>query len=384
MLVIDKSVAFIGGMNIGDSWLPKKDGGEDWRDLMVRLEGPVVPVFIQIFDRLLPSLRKGHDDRGPIVESVKSHIFDGNLSLKQLILSILYRFSFTKVRDRVHDTVSKGKDRLAISILGRFSTFPKGSTMLVPFNFEKDNLLEFCNASSKAWWSTQGRLKLMFALNNGDSGVTEKGIPSLWIRKKSRKRLLMKITSQWSLVHSNIQVITNDAFTERNAIRRGYLRAIHAAKRRITIATSYFVPCMSIRRALYRASARGVDVRIVVPGFKTDMQYVRFATHAMYDQMLRHGIHLYEFLPSMMHMKLFIIDGTVSTIGSYNLDYRSWMNNLEIVAIIHDRNVAQALEASIQHDIEEKCEKVELSAWRDRPWLKKLPEYFFYLFRRQM
>jgi len=100
--------------------------------------------------------------------------------------------------------------------------------------------------------------------------------------------------------------------------------------------------------------------------------------------MLSNGIKLYEYLPSMLHIKACVIDGQVSTLGTYNLDYRSWYHNLEIVAIIHDTAVARYLEDMLLSEMEQNCEAVCPIVWSSRPWLNRLVENFFWLFRRQM
>lgn len=420
LLVVDRKVAITGGMNICNFWLPKEQGGEAWRDVMVRIEGPAVPAFAGIFERLVGPLREGNDDRGDDVECT---------TIRPSTLRVLLgwrssnRGRFQELRDEVALSVDKGRDAMTRSLLKRLLTLPDDTLLLFPFGLKQENTVR---SASDAWWSAQGRLQVGWmhaarqqtslataaaeatvnaatslsanlGISNGSGSVS--GLPngkgdSLSLDgdnertqtnyMRPRDLFFEQVQTRWQKLGSHVQIITNDALSERNTIRRGYLRAIHNAKHQITIANSYFLPCSSIRRELYRAADRGVDVRVVVPGEKTDLQSVRFATHAMYERMLSKGIKLYEYTPSMLHCKLCIIDGEVSTIGTYNLDYRSWYYNLEIVTVIHDKGFATDLLSRIEYDIEHNCDKVEHAAWITRPWIKKLAESFFYFFRHQM
>jgi phosphatidylserine/phosphatidylglycerophosphate/cardiolipin synthase-like enzyme len=447
MLVVDRRVAFTGGMNIGDFWLPREAGGEGWRDVMVRIEGPVVVALAQIFERLVGPLRLGHDDRGNVgADGADLELLGGSGERERERESLgglgsgsglwvlaspspdpWWRWlSLDNLRDRVAASVDKGRDALSDSLFARLSRLPEGTMLLFPHALHAaasgpakygtatatatatatvtataplalalalagapasvatrpaiGNNTAAPLTASEAWWSAQGRLRLNWRPSQGPlaaAAAASKG----WL---SRRLRLEQVKAQWQTLGSNVQIITNDALAERNTIRRGYLRAINAARERITIANSYFVPCKSIRRALYRAAERGVDVRIIVPGSKTDLHSVRFATHYMYDRMLSKGVKLYEYLPTVLHAKVCVIDAQVSTLGTYNLDYRSWYYNLEVVAVIHDGAFAEELERRMQRDIETNCEKVELGAWSNRPWFRKLLERFFFTLRRHM
>src|SRR4029077_16182921 len=115
----------------------------------------------------------------------------------------------------------------------------------------------------------------------------------------------------------------------RRSIHREYLVRIGNAKKSVELANSYFVPDRSVRGALFRAVARGVRVRVLMPA-RSDVQVVQFAAEALYDTLLRTGGEIYARSRPMMHPKTAIIDRAFVTTGSYNLDERSWRKNLEI------------------------------------------------------
>lgn len=178
---------------------------------------------------------------------------------------------------------------------------------------------------------------------------------------------------------TRVVVLANDARRNRRSIERAYLRGIRAARRRVWIENSYFIPNWLVRRALSRAVKRGVDVRVVLPS-KSDVPAVAYATRRLYATLLRHGIRLFEWAESVLHSKTAVVDDWC-TVGTHNLDYRSWIYNLEMNVLVDDAEVSQRLAARIQHAITTSVE-VDVQAWKFRPLLERLLEHFFYRFRR--
>lgn len=166
----------------------------------------------------------------------------------------------------------------------------------------------------------------------------------------------------------------------RALIRRAYLQQIRAATRYVYIANSYFIPDREIRGALVGAARRGVDVRVLVAG-ESDVPAVYHASRFLYARLLRQGVALYEWMGSVFHAKSAVIDGVWTTIGSYNLDHRSWRHNLEINVAIDGAEVADALASRFLADAERSV-RIELRDFRYRPLLDRVLEGFSYLFRK--
>lgn len=166
----------------------------------------------------------------------------------------------------------------------------------------------------------------------------------------------------------------------RRSIHREYLKRIRHACKRIDIANSYFVPDRSVRSALVLAVRRGVDVRVLVPG-KSDVPFVQYATESLFDTWLRRGVKIWTLPATMLHAKTAIIDDTFTTIGSYNLDYRSWRKNLEVNLAVEDRAFAQHVRASFERDV---CSArpVDPIAWRRRRWARRGIEWLAFAMRR--
>jgi cardiolipin synthase len=177
-----------------------------------------------------------------------------------------------------------------------------------------------------------------------------------------------------------VRILASRDRKEKRAIRREYLTRIRRARRRIFITNSYFVPDGMVRRALVRAAARGVDVRVLVPG-ESDVPAVQYAAQRLYDRLLRRGVGLHEWQGPVLHSKTAVVDGQWCTVGSYNLDWRSWRFNLEVTAIVEDRSVAAAMEERFNRDLQQ-ARRVMLSEWRFRPLSDRLLERFFFLFRK--
>jgi len=179
-----------------------------------------------------------------------------------------------------------------------------------------------------------------------------------------------------------VRVLANDLKTHRRLIERTYLEQIATARERILITNSYFIPSRVVRGALASAVERGVQTRVLLP-VDSDVPAVMYATRRLYSWMLKRGIELYEWGQSILHSKTASIDGAWCTVGTHNLDYRSWAYNLEINVAVDDPTVAGDLEARIQRDIDGSV-RVDYHDWRFRPLSQRLLEQFFYRFRRLM
>jgi cardiolipin synthase len=179
---------------------------------------------------------------------------------------------------------------------------------------------------------------------------------------------------------SPVSVLASTYRATRAAIRRSYLDQIRRAKERIYITNSYFVPDRVIRRALIRAVRRGADVKVLVPG-DSDVPAVYYAGRRLYRRLMAAGIELYEWQGTVLHAKTAIVDQRWCTVGTYNMDYRSWRANLEVNVTVEDPGVASAMAERFQADIAHSV-KIDRHEWRFRPLSERVAEHFFYLFRK--
>jgi cardiolipin synthase len=152
-----------------------------------------------------------------------------------------------------------------------------------------------------------------------------------------------------------------------------YYTAIQSAARTIDIQNAYFLPDKQVREALVKAVGRGVRVRVMVPGRHIDIPLVRSASWQHYGELLRGGVKIYEYLPTMLHNKTMVVDGVFATIGSINFDARSLNANAEESLAFYDRAFAAKVQQMFDRD-ERRCEQITYEDWDSRGAPKRLAE----------
>jgi cardiolipin synthase len=145
------------------------------------------------------------------------------------------------------------------------------------------------------------------------------------------------------------------------------------ADRYIHLTTAYFVPDRNVMQAMKNAAKRGVDVRIIFPSF-SDVSILLHAGRSFYDDLLAAGIRVYERKQAMLHAKTAVIDGVWSTIGSTNLDMRSFLHNDEINAVVLSVDFAERMDELFRRDLEESVE-ITSEQWRKRGLRQRMREW---------
>src|SRR5581483_6189658 len=129
----------------------------------------------------------------------------------------------------------------------------------------------------------------------------------------------------------------------------------------VHLTTAYFVPDAQMIDALKAAAARGVDVSLVLPSY-TDFAPVFHAGRSHYSELLEAGVKIYERQEALLHSKTAVIDGVWSTVGSSNMDWRSFLHNQELNAVILGFDFGRQLETMFQRDIAA-SKRIERDAW---------------------
>ncbi len=142
------------------------------------------------------------------------------------------------------------------------------------------------------------------------------------------------------------------------------ISAINSAETQVFVTNAYFVPDPQLLTSLKDAVARGVDVRLLLPE-KTDSIMVFYASRSYYDELLSAGVKIYERQDAMLHAKTALIDGVWSTIGSTNLDWRSFINNQEINAVMLGQDFGGKMQMLFEKDLIS-SKQITLEAWRAR------------------
>ncbi|MED5618992.1 phospholipase D-like domain-containing protein [Ideonella sp. BN130291] len=170
-----------------------------------------------------------------------------------------------------------------------------------------------------------------------------------------------------------VGVAACEAGRRRNPFYRSLLRAIELAQHRICITAAYFVPPRRLLRALCQAAQRGVRVELLLPSM-SDAWAPLHAGRSHYSRLLRSGVHIHERLDALLHAKTAVIDGVWATVGSSNLDWRSFLHNAEANVVVLGEAFAARLEQVFADDLA-RSEAIALEDWRRRGRRQRLLEW---------
>lgn len=170
-------------------------------------------------------------------------------------------------------------------------------------------------------------------------------------RMSRAKRFMRRIqTTRWAGLEDGLAdtrpvraaFVVRDNLRQRRTIERAYIEAIRNARERVDLVSPYFYPGRAFRRALRLAARRGVRVRLLLQG-KLDYRIAGLAARVLYDELLTHGVHIYEYMPAFLHAKVALVDADWATVGSSNIDPLSLLLNLEANVIVRDRSFVDEL-----------------------------------------
>ncbi|WP_042476981.1 cardiolipin synthase [Bacillus ndiopicus] len=147
-----------------------------------------------------------------------------------------------------------------------------------------------------------------------------------------------------------LQIVSSGPDTDWMVIKNGYLRLIADAKKYIYIQSPYFIPDSSFLDAIRIAALSGIDVRIMIPN-KPDHPFVYWANYSYVGQLLKAGARIYQYNKGFIHSKVLVIDDEVASVGTANIDVRSFSLNFEVNAFIYDRPIAHYLAEAFETDI---------------------------------
>lgn len=171
--------------------------------------------------------------------------------------------------------------------------------------------------------------------------------------------------------------LVRDNLRHRSDIEEAYLAAIAGARSEILIASSYFFPGLSFRRALMEAAARGVRVKLLLQG-RVEYALLHYASHALYGAFLDAGIEIHEYRKSFLHAKVAVIDRRWATVGSSNIDPLSLLLAREANMVIDDRGFAATLRQSLATAMEVGAHQVLRERWKDRPLAERVATWLCY------
>src|SRR5690625_456247 len=147
-----------------------------------------------------------------------------------------------------------------------------------------------------------------------------------------------------------VQIVSSGPDSEWEQIKYGYIKMILSAKEYIYIQTPYYIPDESLRDALRIAVLSGVKVKLMIPN-KPDHPFVYWATLSYIGDLLNAGAEVYIYQNGFLHAKTIVVDGKIASVGTANIDVRSFRLNFEVNAFLYDEEIAQKLVDAFQHDI---------------------------------
>lgn len=172
--------------------------------------------------------------------------------------------------------------------------------------------------------------------------------------------------------HHLVQITASGPDSDWASIMQAYFSAIASAKSSIYISTPYFLPNESILTALKTASLSGLDVRIILPA-RSDSTIVFYSSRSYVTELLEAGIKIYFYEKGFPHSKLLIVDGVLCSVGTANLDIRSFDQNFEVSALIYDEEITSELQNSYLNDLQNSTE-ITLCDWENRSRIDGIKE----------
>lgn len=204
-----------------------------------------------------------------------------------------------------------------------------------------------------------------------------------WIYLNGVARLSPKIFNPTLSGECDILVTARDSLSAFSSVYVLFYTLLLAAKKRLWIASPYFLPDSNSRKALIKAKKNGVDVRILTVGTHNDKKLVYYAVRENYRDLLAAGIELYEHQPSMMHAKIILVDDDFVSTGSANLDPRSLFLNDELNLSLAESQLAKSVEDFFHFGFS-RSSRIEMTPWRKRPFWQRIVGRLTLFFRGQL
>lgn len=161
-----------------------------------------------------------------------------------------------------------------------------------------------------------------------------------------------------------MQIASSGPDSDWDSIMQAFFAAINKARRHIYISTPYFLPNQAILTALKVAGLSGIDIRLMMPR-RSDSKIALWASRSYISELLEAGVKVYLFEKGFNHSKLVTIDGTFASVGSANMDIRSFEDNFEVSAFIYDEKITRSIEENFLKDLE-MCRLVSPQIWATR------------------
>jgi cardiolipin synthase len=176
------------------------------------------------------------------------------------------------------------------------------------------------------------------------------------------------------LQHQNscIQIVSSGPDSDLPNILLSVIQAIQLAQKEILLTTPYFIPDDTLQEVLILAALSGIEIKLLVP-MKADSKLVSLASQSFFEELLAAGVRIYFYQKGFIHAKTFVIDRKIASIGTANLDLRSFDLNFEVSALIYDEKIANQMAVTFHEDLEN-SEEIILEKWMKRSKFTQIKE----------
>jgi cardiolipin synthase len=199
----------------------------------------------------------------------------------------------------------------------------------------------------------------------------------LW-RIRDYYRYKKAIRKEISLHWKSSPILLNQTLLMKRYYTKIFLQRIKRARKRVWLMTPYFIPKRSLIRALGKASQRGVDVRLLISQ-NTDVKFFRWLQYFYYGYLLKKGVKIYQYTDSVLHAKNYIIDGFM-TIGSTNLNHRSFLHDLEVDLVIQSEQNKELIKYHFLSSTQNQ-KRITIGSLKLRPLWDRILSRLFFLFK---
>ena len=369
ILVVDERVGFTGGMNVGREYCgPRLGGNNAFRDTHVRVEGPAVLDLVSVFN----------DSYTEALPNAAVPVYKGKEGYRRL-----REERMAKLEGAINTRAKQMWRGVARS---KPSLPPLSEPALPPSHSPAiASPLASVTAVKPADVVSDAAPVLSASVSSlsPSSRSSSSSAPASSFPTSASSASAASVTTYWpapppteSDQNLFVQILKSNIWRQSRLIQRAMIITLQSARHTAYITTPYFVPPYRLRLALITAASRGVDVRLLTNGSKSDVPWSRWASIHIYHLLLRRGVRIYELQGRMLHAKTVCVDSLYASVGSFNFDRMSVLN-LECNLTVLDPDVANVLEQQFYEDLHS-CREVKQADLENRTVWERLLHWVCY------
>jgi len=195
-----------------------------------------------------------------------------------------------------------------------------------------------------------------------------------------RKSLFDQTKNVRKIFSNGFELVIDEPSAIFQNVKKRMIKMIKQAKHQIIIETPYFVPDLFFRRALRKAAKRGIDVKLIIPKI-SDVRLVDILREKFLGKINQSGVKIYYYKPRILHSKLLLVDSEQFSLGSSNIDYRSFIHQFEVCVFGKDKDISLQIKKHMHKSMKD-SEEFIYEKWKDRSTIHKLMEDIIYLFKQ--